>query len=599
MPIVKEIDLTSGELALPSTFVGMVVAQPFTELTETEPFTCDPQLLTRQLEIVKRTLDISLACPHGQAKTHFTLFPEYSIPSTQGVALVDEYVARAEWPIGTIVIGGLDALTKQEYVELLARPGTNVDEQNDAGKLQPGEWVNCCVTWIKLSDGSIQRWVQPKMTPALPEAILGTEMMYRGKSIYMFKARLDDNRIARFFTLVCFDWVGSIGNDVIWKAVAAEMEADAERRGADSYSITWTFVIQHNPQPNHTVFLDQIKGYFNQTQHPRLQRNQACLVMVNRAGRLNPGHAEEYASTAIVNSSLAGFFKQPCPATYGSGGLRYRPNNQLENLSDCFFREAGACIYSFAQRNPQSVPGGAAAKTLSPIETAFVHSLEGENDPRCPGTFVPCSLKRFHDEVDLAAPLSKAHPHAKLADDSEVARDAFVIGYRKLEATRLEAAVRLASPSLKSANNAEEWGHDLTPAITLLVQAVSLTGVADKEQRFDDASFHATSMFGDSLVNIMVVRAPTHEDSAKHINSELPMSRYPIAVISKDEDNTEWIPEFGSFLSAASIGSSTEGSITDPASALHFIGYSSVLSAYLKSQTADQLNEELRNAILR
>lgn len=126
------------------------------------------------------------------------------------------------------------------------------------------------------------------------------------------------------------------------------------------------------------------------------------------AGRASPGCASSFASTAVINSSLAGFLKQDCPPTFGSGGSRYRPNNQLENLFDCYFREAGACIPSFAQRNPQSVTIGVVARTLSPVERAFVHAIEGPPDPRSPGSTVPCSTKRFHDELDQAEALTEA-----------------------------------------------------------------------------------------------------------------------------------------------------------------------------------------------
>ncbi|RXR03477.1 hypothetical protein [Pseudoxanthomonas composti] len=598
MPLVEEIDLT-GQLEFPETLIGMVVAQPYTELTQNEPFRCLPERVDDQLRAISRTLDISLARPHGQEKTHFTVFPEYSIPGLRGVALVDDYLASDEWPTGTVVIGGVDGLIKDDYVSLLEAGATAVHSSNQAGELQPGEWVNCCVTWIKLSSGVVKKWVQPKITPSYLEAVLSTQAMYRGKSVFMFKAHLRDRRTARFFTLVCFDWVGSVGGKVIWNAIAEEMEEDAQRRHADSNSVSWTFVIQHNDKPNHTAFLEQIKAYFNQTLHPRLVRNQACLVMVNRAGRKDPGRSSEYAGAAVINSSLAGFFKQKCPATFSSGGSNYRPNNQLETLSDCFFREAGACIHSFAQRNAASVVGGAVSKAVSPVEQAFVHAFDDAFDPRRPGSPVPCSLKRFHDELDQVRTLAEAHPNASLAHNAKASLDHLVTSFRQLEATRLENIVRLLSPQLKARKNAEEWGGEIASALTMLSHALSVTGVADAAQTFTDPGFHASPRLGSTDVNVIAVRATTHEEAVKHVRDELPRSRIPITVISRDEDNTEWIPEFGNFMARSDAPYSRENSITNPEAALRFVGYHSVLAAYLRAKTPAELNQELSDALFK
>ena len=73
MPEVMEIPL---ELTFPSGCIKMVVMQPFVHLTEDEPFRWPDNKKDQQIQSIQRTLDIA----RDNSPTHFTLFPEYSIP---------------------------------------------------------------------------------------------------------------------------------------------------------------------------------------------------------------------------------------------------------------------------------------------------------------------------------------------------------------------------------------------------------------------------------------------------------------------------------------------------------------------------------------
>ena len=82
---IENVDLRTRGVELPSDRVGVVVEQPFLSLTSKEPFVCTPETVATQLATIQKTLDIAKARPHGQAKTHFTIFPEYGIPGLPGV----------------------------------------------------------------------------------------------------------------------------------------------------------------------------------------------------------------------------------------------------------------------------------------------------------------------------------------------------------------------------------------------------------------------------------------------------------------------------------------------------------------------------------
>src|SRR5262249_50891236 len=110
----------------------MVIAQPHLSLTPNAPFRCLDIRRPAQLAMIDRTLTLARQATHGAGKTHFTIFPEYSIPGLEGIARIEEALEQAEWPNETIVIGGVDALTKNEFATLVDTAHTHYDsEKND------------------------------------------------------------------------------------------------------------------------------------------------------------------------------------------------------------------------------------------------------------------------------------------------------------------------------------------------------------------------------------------------------------------------------------------------------------------------------------
>src|SRR5438874_45920 len=101
MVAVREIDLTALGVHLPQSRVGMVVLQPFLRLTEFEPFKIRAASRPQQLAAIAKTLQVSRARDHGEPVTHFTVFPELTIPAPDGVALIEEALGSADWPVSS------------------------------------------------------------------------------------------------------------------------------------------------------------------------------------------------------------------------------------------------------------------------------------------------------------------------------------------------------------------------------------------------------------------------------------------------------------------------------------------------------------------
>jgi hypothetical protein len=168
-----------------------------------EPFAWLESEREKQFERIKTTLDIASNGAGGGA--HFTLLPEYSIPDLRGVDLINEVVSHESWPQNSVLIGGVDGLNKQQYSQLCSDEHTNVSDGNKASNILDQQWINCAILWAKQSDGSITRWVQPKISPSwIEEAIIAKEM-FPGRSVYVFTTKFANGTQCRFIYLI-YKW---------------------------------------------------------------------------------------------------------------------------------------------------------------------------------------------------------------------------------------------------------------------------------------------------------------------------------------------------------------------------------------------------------
>jgi hypothetical protein len=591
---IVEVDLLERGLQFPYAGVGMVVAQPFLEFTQHEPFTCAPPAKQRQLDAVTATLQVSRVAAHGAAKTHFTIFPEYSIPGLEGVALVDSAVLAATWPTGTVVIGGVDGLTRAQFTALVQSNGTHLDAVNNSlERIQAHEWVNCCITWIKFTDGTVERWVQPKIAPAWVESNMRYQSMFQGRSVFVFKGMFDNNVSPyRFCSLLCFDWVADVGGQRVWKWVVTSLGERARAAQAET-SLSWFFVVQSNPQPSHASFLAQIDCFFDQTVQANVLRDRACLVMANTAGSPKPGRVDHYGGTSVLHSASAQFTKPDCFPTYGNGGMKQRASGQLGQLRDALFREGGACIHSFLQTNPASLVPGAAGKTYA-ISQPFVYPLDGQPDRRTPSAIVPACVKWLNDGLDDTKGLAAKFPGEALTPLAASAHLQSVQALRWIEPEAAQNTIRLACPS--SVNSADDWNTAESAALEHVVQTLTIFDVAKVLEEVHGQPSHATVTFGERTMDVVAIRANSHDACAEHLKDHAVRSRRPVVLVSRDEENTDWPKSLQSFLNTPS-DNQDEVNITDPSGSVRYLGYKALLDAFRSATTDEELSGEL-NAII-
>ena len=587
---IKTVDLSPRGVTLPSDRVGMVIAQPYLSLTATEPYRCTPGAKARHLAVLTDTLAVARAAPHRAPKTHFTIFPEYSIPGLDGIAHVDTALGAADWPNGTIVIGGTDALSKADFVTLAGAEGTHLDvSHNGLARIAQNEWINCAVTWVKAADGTVERWLQPKLHPAWPEQNIQCQDMFRGASVFMFKGPLDNDTHYRFCSLVCFDWIATEDSQKVWWWVMEDLRKQAAQSQAE-LSLSWLFVIECNRKPSDNTFLTEVTGFFDQTILRNVRRDRACLVFANSAGKAKPSRADLYGSTSLVFSRQTLFADPKCHPTFCNGGLRFRSSTLLSAHRDVLFRERGACMHSFLQVNPNSLNAGAAGKAIA-LENAFVFPLDGTTDPRAPRAAVPACIKWLNDELDHLASLSAQYPTVALAAQADTTHQQSVLALRGISPQSATHAVKLAAKESNPDHDADDWDRTEAEAVEHLVHTLDIIGLGFPQTTVGADPAHATVVMNNQMVDMLAIRGNTHEACIEHSKGFLPQPRRQVLLISRDRDNTHWPRTFGSFLQPKGVQFGEERNFTDPNSGWLHLGYHKLLDIFRNSATAAAVQE--------
>lgn len=591
---VIEVDIGQLGVRLPREAVGMVIAQPYVDFIHMEPFSLVPAVRAAALAGIDTTLAVARTCAHGAEKTHFTIFPECTLPGLDGFDRITAAMADATWPTGTVVIGGFEGLTPEQFNELIQRPDTTYDDvANSLERMRADQWVNCCATWAKLGSGEVRCWIQIKIEPAAVELQVDHESMFKGRSIYLFKGTYADTHAPfRFATLICYDWIGVREQRRIWEWLLQSIQQTAAAMEAP-LPLTWLFVAQCNPGPSHASFMSQVQLFFNPLQFPNVLRNDTCLVMANVAGNEVPGTASQYGQSALIFATDR-FIKPENMPTYCGGGEVQRPGNPLENFRDSVFRERGACIHSFRQLNPLALAPGAAGKKLA-LADATVHPYPGAADPRAPSGLVPAVVKWVNDQLDdPAKSLQVPYPDLPLADIAGDAHKRSVNALRWLPWSALDRTILIATPGTGSAP--DKWKSTQSHAVKHVLHTFSILEAAQYSATFHGKGAQATIMKGESSVEVVAVIGGSHEACDKHVLNLLPDHRGQLLLVSRDEDNTSWNPRMRTLFDQVTEPTK-ELNFTDPTSAVIRVGYQDVLKAYLDAANENELREALDAAI--
>lgn len=532
-----EVEEVPLDIQLPTQSVGMVLMQPFVELNlGQEPFKWHATKVAAQLERIKNTLELAHGgC--GLAMVNFTVFPEYSIPGLEGVTVIQEAMSGETWPSDTVIIAGVDGLTKADYSLLCARGSVPslVHPNNRPDRLEDHEWVNCCVTWVKSQQSGLQRWIQPKLAPARLEKNVNASM-YRGQAVHVFRCRFSNDVESRFLSLVCFDWIDT--NSGLWNVLHQYALTSTSSR-----EIHFVFVLQYNDKPNDNLFLENARKYFEEPDTcPKLNRKDCAIVFANTAGGDVPGKHEQFGFSSLVlhPGTSSSYERNDCPPTFAIDTDKLRGRDNLKRCPQSLLREMGPCIHSFSLRPSRWIQPNPADRG-HPLEKAHVFSVDKdcEIDPRLPGGPVPAVVKWFNDNLgradsvidDPQHPLNPAFNNAwkevvdetrkRPSEDLERSINVLSVAIGQGASGNIEQNPAAAKKWIKITDkrrihNVDNWDRQEEECLRFLVNAVSVLKLCLPIQ-IAGAPMHAKMRIGNDVYDIVVVCGDGHDECDRQI----------------------------------------------------------------------------------
>ena len=358
--------------------------------------------------------------------------------------------------------------------------------------------------------------------------------MFEGKFVNVFEGRVIDGRAFRFMSLICYDWIGSSGNN---NGIFGILQKINDLPGAEPYGkpMHLSFVLQHNKQPNHPSFLYNAYGFFHQN-FSFVDRNKCIVVLVNNAGGTYPGPYEKYGYSSLIFSPQSSYTSEGYPPSYSVTTRVIRGNEILQTCKEALFRENGGCINSFRLFHPLFVDRTPGSRRR-PLEPVLVYALDEKiNDPRTPGEQVSAVVKWINDKVDLLPPFHNSAGQFKMLIND--AQEKVIKELRWRDEQDLTNVIALATTDMteEERKNVDIWSENEKRSLECIVYSLTLI-TCSTPIIIKDAPTHAFIKHNNTVIDIIVVSGGvTHEQNIKHAISKYPGRKERVTlIISRDQ----------------------------------------------------------------
>jgi hypothetical protein len=220
----------------------------------------DPEPKWREVHAI---LELVAGGEGNLRKLHFLLFPEACLP----FAHVSEMLAliRERFRPNTVTIFGIEHIPLRTYLELLRRFAADnaevlasVEGDAAAGDIDALP-VNCCITAVKETDGTLRVFLQAKSHPFSGEETIDPyHDLYRGKVFPLFRCTPTG---FNFLPVICLDYVY---RDLYQSNISAIIDRANQLFYQTRQRLDLLCVLQCNPKPEHPAFRDVVNGFYGE-----------------------------------------------------------------------------------------------------------------------------------------------------------------------------------------------------------------------------------------------------------------------------------------------------------------------------------------------
>lgn len=300
----------------------------------------------------------------------FILMPEYSIHGVEGVKyllkrLKDSTVQEQ------ILIGGIDGLNRDEFIELLKDSNCKFDEENKKKMISwleskaPNKWINTMIVIEKFGDDVIY-FLQPKLSQSSDGETLAN--LLEGQWCLFFRT---NNEIAiNFIVLICSDWMSKRNGSKIINIIGEKLYAGKIICKQGEHMIA--FVPQYNGMPNHEKFKDSTNEFLSDSKiWKAIHGTNSMVFMINIAEK-----EEKYGySSVIIKDKSSYILNQDNPLNTCSHVKR----KTYPAYTDIVFREFRKSIHAIEIAPPFSIDTSVETIRI-PFSEGKVHTINGIND---------------------------------------------------------------------------------------------------------------------------------------------------------------------------------------------------------------------------
>jgi hypothetical protein len=347
------------------TKLGMMIVHPHIAMRmNNAAFSIEESSKKNLRQTIRDCLSLTTNCGDGKGcEVQVVVFPEFAIPFDSFLEV--EGLLRAEGlPRNAVVVAGVEPASPKEFAELLG------GSSNPAGSntLQCGSatFVNFCVIWTKSADGTVRRYLQPKLKPsALEQARQG---MYQGEFVLLFQGDL-----ISFAAMICFDCIGETAH-----MMAAErfLESIGELAShGSSINLGLVLVPQYNEYAEHPDFIRFAQRVLQG--NPNVRVSDGAVLFANAATERHGRSRKTFGRSALYYSGgrwEARGEGGPLPTIPFTFALEQPSKPHYGSLVRARLREDGPSVHCLEFLIPSLIGTGSGAP-MYPVELAVCHRI--------------------------------------------------------------------------------------------------------------------------------------------------------------------------------------------------------------------------------